>query len=306
MRALIGIDLGGTNCRGALVQGDGVIVRRQRIATPRATAPEPLFEGLVRLCGELAEATTPDAIGIGIPGSVSSDGTVTLAPNLPALNGLPLAEMLQMRLGIPVQAANDVNAIAWGEALYGVARGLDSFVCLTLGTGVGGALVLDRRLWVGRGGLAGEIGHMTVVPGGRRCGCGNHGCLEAYASAGGLLQNAMDAGCKQNGSDALSVARLAEAAAGGDASAQAAFAQAGRLLGQALAGVVALLDPGQVIFCGGVSASLPLMRPALETELLQRCRTGAAANLHLLTGRLGEDAGILGAAALAGGLVRHP
>lgn len=299
MSALIGIDLGGTNCRGALLGRDGSIVRRQRIDTPRDPAPEVLLGALARLCRTLAGPTPVRALGLGVPGTVGVDGRVVLAPNLPALTGLPLAELLREELALPVRVVNDVNAIAWGEARYGAATGVASFVCVALGTGVGGAVVTERRLWRGHAGMAGELGHITVEPHGRRCGCGNAGCLEAYASAGGLVQNARDAGHRSIADDPQAVAQLVREARAGEAAARQAFEVGGRMLGRALAGVTALLDPGRFLFCGGVSNSFPLLRPALEAELGLRCRTGAAAELELLVGTLGEDAGILGAAALA-------
>jgi len=295
---LVGIDLGGTNCRAALVQTDGRIVRRQRFMTPRTSSLETLLNALLQVIDDLTEGSMPAAVGLGIPAAITDDGTISMAPNVPALNGIRLSELLQLRLGIPVRAVNDVNAIAWGEALFGAARALPSFVCIALGTGVGGALVLQRKLWTGDDGRAGEVGHVTIVPHGRRCGCGNDGCLEAYLSAEGVMATGREMGWT-GAAVTATTAELAAAAIAGDQNAQAAFAQAGRQLGQALAGIVALLDPGCLLFCGGVSACLPLLRPTLDAELQLRCRTGAAASLKILTGTLGDDAGILGAVALA-------
>lgn len=308
---LVGIDLGGTNCRGALLFADGRIVASRRLATRIDDGLEPLLDRLAGLVHDLLETASelgghPGVLGIGTPGVIAADGSVVTSPNLAPLNGIPLAERLRQRLGLAVAVVNDANAIAWGEARFGAGRGFDSFLTVTLGTGVGGGLVLNRRLWTGADGAAGEVGHLMVEPEGRPCGCGSRGCLEQYASATGIVKTAREllaAGqvsllsrLSEKDMDSRSVG---EAARQGDAVARAALEAAGRRLGQAFAGVANLLNLDGVVVTGGASESLDLMRPALEREMHGRAFAVPARRLQIRRGEAGEDAGILGAALLA-------
>lgn len=308
---LVGIDLGGTNCRGALLFADGRIVSSRRLATRSEEGRDALIDRLAGLVHDLLETAAdlgghPGVLGIGTPGVIAADGSVVTSPNLPSLNGIPLAERLRERLGLAVAVVNDANAIAWGEALFGAGRSLDSFLTVTLGTGVGGGLVLNRRLWTGRDGAAGEVGHLMVEPEGRPCGCGSRGCLEQYASATGMVKTVREllaagqasALCRLPDA-ALDSRQIAEAARKGDAVARLALEAAGRRLGQAFAGVANLLNLDGVVVTGGAGESLDLMRPALERELHSRAFAAPARRLRILRGEAGEDAGILGAALLA-------
>lgn len=310
---VIGIDLGGTNCRGGLVTGDGALVSSRRMPTESGEGLESFLQRLVGFSRDLiADARDGghrvEGIGIGTPGVISSAGVVQVSPNLSVLNGFSLARTLENRLGLPVTVVNDANAIAWGEGRFGAGRPFGSFVALTLGTGVGGGLVLHRRLWLGSDGSAGEIGHVMVDADGRLCGCGNRGCLEQYASAKGIVlsyRNLVAGESKNDGSgrenDGLSAGAVAvaEAARRGDRAARASFAEAGRRLGQVLGGVANLLNLDGAVLCGGVSESLDLILPDLEDELAHRAFAIPAARLRIVGGELGESAGIVGAAALA-------
>ncbi len=308
---VIGIDLGGTNCRGALVSADGTLGKTRRMATGIEEGLEPFLQRLVQLCQDLmAEAAAGGdrvgAIGVGTPGVIAPDGSVHTSPNLAPLNGFPFRCELERRLGFPVVVVNDANAIALGEGRFGAGRSLGSFLAVTLGTGVGGGLVLDRRLWVGADGAAGEIGHLTVEAEGRPCGCGNRGCLEQYASASGivlsyrqLVEQDDERSRARPGLGGGNCAEVAEAARRGEAAALAAFAEAGRRLGQVLGGVANLLNLEGAVLCGGVSESLDLMRPALDDELAHRAFALPGSRLRIVRGKLGDEAGIAGAAALA-------
>lgn len=308
---LIGIDLGGTNCRLALVDGRGEIGEGSRLSSREFVDAEDLVERLALECRALMEHARRQggrvrAVGAGVPGLVDGTGTVLTAPNLGILDGLPLGAALEKRLGLPVAVLNDANAIAWGEKIWGAAIDLDSFLALTLGTGVGGGLILGGRLWVGADGCAGEVGHLNVEAHGRTCGCGSRGCLEQYSSASGILRSVRDALAQgrdstlsQINDQDLSAAAVGAAARGGDALALEVLREAGRRLGQVLAGVANLLNLDGAVICGGVASSLDLFLPALNQELFARAFDRPARRMRIFAGALGDRAGILGAAHFA-------
>jgi glucokinase len=306
---LIGIDLGGTNCRAAIVSSDGAIGRQAQIPTAMTTGLDEFIERLAALCRELEDepgVAPPSAIGIGTPGLIAPDGTVRVSPNLPDLNGVSFANRVSEALGLPVAVVNDANAIAWGERFAGAGRPFASSLTLTLGTGVGGGLILNGALWEGPDGSGGEAGHIMVEPDGPRCGCGSRGCLEQYASARGIVQTVrrLLAGgghsvLMTDDPAFLGARRIAEAAGRGDALALEAFAEAGRRLGQALGGIINLLNLDGVVIAGGVSASFNLLQPALEEELARRSFALPAERCRVVPRALGEHAGLIGAARLA-------
>jgi glucokinase len=221
--------------------------------------------------------------------------------NLMALEGLNLAHLVSREIGVPVVALNDANASAVGEYRFGAARPFGSSLTLTLGTGVGAGLILDGRLWTGIDGVAGEFGHWTVEPQGRPCNCGNRGCLEQYASASAISALAQARGVQAAGGppDAAQVAALARQ---GDRQALAVLEQAASYLGIALAGVANLLNLEAVIVGGGVSESFDLLYEPLRSEIQKRAFAIPAERLSILKASLGNDAGVLGAAATASAL----
>jgi glucokinase len=308
-RSMVGVDLGGTNCRGALVSESGEIGKIQRISTNIEEGLTPFLDRLSAFCRSfLKEAARTEksvcALGIGVPGVIASDGTVVTSPNLPALGGVHLGEYLENELGLPVTLVNDANAIAWGESLFGAGKPFSSSLTLTLGTGVGGCLILQRKVWEGADGAAGEAGHIMVEPQGRPCGCGSRGCLEQYASATGIVKSveerlsAGEASLLSNQS-VLTSHGVYEAACEGDRVALAAFDEAGLRLGQTLAAIANLLNLEGVVITGGASESLDFIRPALERELKSRGFDVPVRRLTIVRGALGDDAGILGAARFA-------
>lgn len=306
---IVGIDLGGTNCRGALASPRGDLGEIRRMPTLIEEGLEPFLDRLLGFCRQfMAEADSRGdrvaALGMGVPGVIAPDGFVTVSPNLSPLDGIPLAGLLREELGLPVTLVNDANAIAWGEALFGAGRLFSSFLTVTLGTGVGGGLVCGHTLWEGADGAAGEVGHIMVEPSGRSCGCGSRGCLEQYSSASGIVRTvemglasgavSLLAQEKEITSHAVSVA-----ARRGDLLALEAFREAGDRLGQVLAGVANLLNLEGVVITGGAAESLDLILPHLRRELLLRAFEVPARRLVVVKGELGDDAGILGAARLA-------
>ena len=307
-QTVIGIDLGGTNCRGALVGANGEIVAPQRIETAIAEGFDVFWARLVDFCrslmgeGELRGCPVA-GLGIGVPGLVARDGTVREAPNLAALAGFALTSRLEAELGIAVRVVNDVNAIALGEAQRGAGRGFGSFLMMTLGTGVGGGLILARQLWYGADGAAGEIGHVVVRPGGYPCGCGSRGCLEQYASGPSILRafhqlRSRSAMVAPRYARIRSAEEVAAAARQGCEAAQQAFAMAGCCIGQVLAGVANLLNLDGVVIGGGVADSFDLFIPSLRTEIDRRAFGVTAQRLQVVKAALGSQAGILGAAQL--------
>jgi glucokinase len=205
-----------------------------------------------------------------------------------------LAQEVQALAGLPVVAVNDANAAAFGERLFGVGRQYRTFIMITIGTGIGGGIVLDGKLWTGVDGFAGEFGHLTVIPDGRGCPCGNKGCVEQYSSATAIMAIARESGILCS-----SVENLAVMSAEGDTQVTALFNEAGLHLGSAAASVINLLNPEAIIIGGGVAASFSLMHDSMRKEIDERSYRPSAKRLKILTGELGDDAGLLGAAAVA-------
>lgn len=287
----IGADVGGTNLRLALVAPDGEVLRR--IAEPTegssgyAAFLARLLSAVHRLRMEAAEmGREVGAVGVGIPGLVSGEGVIRSSLNLAALEGVNLAAELPAAIGLPVAVLNDANACAIGEMLFGAGRGYRSWLMVTIGTGIGAALVLDGKLWPGADGLAGELGHLTVDPGGRPCGCGNRGCLEQYASASAICRG-------EDGEALFTRARK------GDPEAWSRFEEAGSYLGIAAASVMNLLNLEAIVLGGGGAAGFELIAPAMRREMLARTLSLVGGRVTIERGMLNGDAGVLGAAATA-------
>ena len=311
----IGVDIGGTKVLAALVDPEGRIVARERRQTPRGDTDAALGEiaaliDAVRATGPGGAA--PRDIGIGIAGLVDLDqDAVLLAPNIewtPGRLGSAIAE----RTGLATMVVNDARAAAWGEVIAGAGRGLDDVVVVTVGTGIGGGLVLGGRLRHGASGLAGEVGHLPVEADGRACRCGARGCWEAYASGTALVEQARRSAAADPGRARVLLAladgsaagiegpMVTEAARAGDPVALAALAECARWLGIGLAGLVTVLDPQAVILGGGLSADADLLIPGARAAMEDRL-IGARLRppVPILTAELGNDAGVVGAAALA-------
>jgi glucokinase len=307
----IGVDVGGTKVAAGLVDEDGTILRRTRRPTPSAS-PDDVEDVIAACVVELAEGTGAAAVGIGAAGFVTVDrSTVLLAPNL-SWRDEPLRDAVSTRVGLPVVVENDANAAAWGEYRFGAGRGESDLVLVTVGTGIGGGIVLDGRLHRGRFGIGGEIGHLQMVPGGRRCGCGQDGCWEQYSSGRALLREAREiadvrrehgarllelGGGRIEGIEAIEVT---QAAREGDPAALECFAAVGTALGQGLADLAAVLDPGAFVLGGGVADAGELLldptRRSFEARLTGR---GSRPVADVRLAALGNDAGLVGAADLA-------
>jgi glucokinase len=311
----IGIDIGGTKVAGGVVDFHGTVLRRARRDTPhRSTSPRVVEDTIVSVVEELlaAESEPVAAVGIGAAGFVAADrATVVFAPHLSWRNE-PLREALGSRVPVPVFVDNDANAAVWAEHRFGAGRGESHLVMVNLGTGIGGGIVLDGRVIRGRYGIAGEFGHMQVVPDGIRCECGNRGCWEQYASGNALVREAralMSAGSpvvsdlfdRVGGRpEDLTGPLVTEAARDGDPLARELLGEIGRWLGIGMADLAAALDPGTFVVGGGVSAAGDLLLgPAREAFRRQLTGRGYRPEADIVAAQLGNEAGLVGAADLA-------
>lgn len=302
---VIGIDLGGTVIKGALVAPDGTILASDRIDTVVAEGYGAVVDRVASLVARLAKNSLVEAVGVGSPGAIDFErGTVVSSPNFPDWKEAPLRDDLTARLGMPVVLENDANAAALAERFAGAAQGWDDFVGFTLGTGVGSGLVLNGKLWRGPTGKGAEAGHLTVVPDGRLCGCGGRGCLEQYASATGVAQTGWE---RREESDWLmrrpgkeiDAKFINDGAVEGDESCRAILAEAGEALGKAMASVALLLDVTRFVVGGGMAPALPSMAPSARAAALAGAFTLTDEKLLILPSPLGGDAGLLGAASVA-------
>lgn len=291
--AYIGIDIGGTNLRGALVAAHGGIISRFRTASAIAEGAGPFLSRIERNTGDMLEVARRQGlqvmgIGIGVPGLIDKHGMIHTAVNMKPLEGINLAEIVTQRTGLPVSCGNDANLIALGEARAGAGQGMDSLMVVTIGTGLGSGLIIDGKLWSGTGGFAAEFGHLTLEPDGYPCPCGNRGCLEQYVSAAALSRYGQG----------RSPEELALAANMGDIGARQAFDRLGVCLGTGLAGILNLLNLDGIVLGGGVAASYELIAPAVLRTLQVRAFPQIVAGVELRRSRLGDDAGLLGGAML--------
>jgi glucokinase len=308
----IGVDIGGTKVLGGVVDEAGTVLATARRDTPADDVTKTLDQ-IVDVVAELATLHPVKAVGLGAAGWFDTDrNRVLFAPNL-AWRNEPLRDRLSERIRLPVMVENDGNVAAWAEFRFGAARdATDSMALFTVGTGIGGGLVLGGELVRGAHGIAAEMGHARVMPGGHLCGCGRLGCLEQYASGSALVRYARDAATADPGSaglllvyaggsvEAITGPLVTRAAQEGDAASVAAFAEVGRWLGSALADMVAILDPEVLVVGGGVIEAAELLlgptRTAYQREMAVRGTLPAPA---VVAAQLGPMAGVVGAADLA-------
>jgi glucokinase len=313
--AVMGLDLGGTNFRLALVTATGQILSRWE----RSTASMPDQDALIAtLAQDLArgaeEAQTKGfevkGVGMGVPGRVlSREGWVAFSPNIPLLNEFHLVDRLQPLAAWPLFLENDANLFTLGEHWLGSGVRQELMLGITLGTGVGGGLILQGRLWRGAEGCAAEIGHITIEPDGARCHCGNRGCLETLASASwtvAWVKEQLAQGAPswlrelyEADPEAITGETLVVAAQQGDPLAQRGFERVGRSLGQAIAAVVHLLGLSRVVVGGRFARAWDIFQPPLAEELHRRLTLFPAEAVSVHPARLGDNAGLLGAARLA-------
>jgi glucokinase len=309
LRTFLGIDIGGTNIKAALVSDEGAVLSFTSAAWSGGPAGDAVGT-VVELVGELRSAgewVDPISCGVGVAGLVNaSTGVVHTSPNLPEWRDVDFRQMLSSALALPVRVENDANAAAYAEFVVGAARGARNVIVLTLGTGVGGGIILGGRLYRGSS-FAGEVGHMTIEIDGRPCPCGNTGCLERYTNADSLVERALRMiergresvlrGARAEGR--LTSRDVGRAAADGDPVAVEAVSETGRALGVGLANLAVLFDPDLIVLGGGVAkAGGPLFGSAAE-EMIRRGYGSSIHSPRLLLAELEETAGAVGAALLA-------
>ena len=300
------VDLGGTHLRVALVDDTGRILKQIKQETPKGDAAECVIAALVaaaRNWDSYKEAVV--AASIMVPGAVDRDKAVVLqAPNLPSLINFALKAELQKRLGWPVFLENDANAAAVGEMWLGAARGCRDVVSVTLGTGVGGGVILDGKLWRGSHGSAGEIGHTTVDPfSGLKCKCGNTGCLELFASATAIVRMTRESLSSfpqsRLQSEGLTAEKVYEAGGDGDELALAVFRRFGMYLGIGLANVINFIDPQIIVIAGGAVNGWELFADEMYRQVEERAFRTTAQQVKIARAKCGDNAGLLGATRLA-------
>jgi len=289
---LIGVDFGGTQVKAGIVE-NGDVVRSTSTPTRAGNSPAEVLDTIASTV--LALSSKPDAVGVAIPGEVNSDGRCWRLPNVPGFEGVHIAEELARRLRCPIAVENDATTAALGERLHGHGREHPSFLMLTLGTGIGGGLVLGHQLYPGATGFAAEVGHMRVdtAPDAPLCACGQRGCVETFAGTRALLRE-----YARHGGHATEVLPIAVSARRGEAAGVKTFEMMGLALGRLLANIQNLLDLNAVVFSGGVSASFDLIEPFVRASLREQAFAPPLAEVPLLVSELGERAGVIGAAHL--------
>jgi len=286
---VIGIDLGGTAIKLGLFQKDGTCIQSVTVATPQPSTPKAVVEVMADAIAQLDTNHSVIAIGVGTPGPADAAGRIArVAINLNDWHDIPLADWLEAKTGCPTIIANDANCAGLGEAWLGAGRQFRHLIMLTLGTGVGGAVILDGKLFVGHQGAAGELGLITLNPEGPPCNSGNQGSLEQYLSIGAIR--------RRTGKEPAELGILANE---GNPKALEFWNHYGRDLGAGLASLIYVLTPEAIIIGGGVSASAKFFFPAAWAEIERRVLPSSRTGLQLLPATLGNQAGMAGAAKLA-------
>jgi len=305
----LGIDVGGTKILGVALDPSGRVLSERRSPSPDGL--DALVDSVAGMIDDLRSAHAPGAIGVGVAGLVDDDGVVRYAPNIPGLRDAPIQARLAQRTDLPVVVDNDANVAGWGEATHGAAAGARHVLLVTLGTGIGGAIVLDGSVYRGAHGFAAEIGHITVVDGGPRCACGELGHWEAIASGSALGRMARELAATDDGAAVLEAAggdvarvdgeHVEAAARAGDAPAGELFRRFADNVALGLAGLANVLDPEVVVVSGGLVELGALLFEPLGPAFAAHLEAAShRPHIPVLPAVLGERAGAIGAAVLAG------
>ncbi len=309
-KVTLGIDLGGTNIKAGLVSSDAKIIQKVSVESKAAEGPDAVIKQIGKAIKKLSkDGIKISGIGIGAPGVVSvKKGTVENPPNLPGWGKVHLGKILEREFDMPVFVENDANAAAIGEMIYGAGKNFNSFVMITLGTGVGGGIIMKRKIYRGDHGAAGEIGHITIDFNGPRCNCGSYGCIEAYAGNHYLIERVSAELGKHSSSKIFALTDydlsrltpkvICDAAELEDEYARSIIIDLGQKVGFALASVCNLLDIGIIIIGGGVAGFGRLLFENIETAMKSRVLVSLKEQVAVIPAALQNEAGILGASAL--------
>jgi glucokinase len=314
-KVVVGVDLGGTNLTAGVVTEDGRVVSKAKVSTHAEEGPDAVL-------GRIAEAIEKviadsglgrdgvEAAGVGVPGPLDwQSGVVFTPPNLPGWKDVPVAAILTEQLGITTYIENDANSAGYGENWAGAGRSVKDLIALTLGTGIGGAIILNNKLWRGIDGTAGEIGHMIMEIDGRPCNCGSKGCIERYGSATGIVITAREmiaTGKKTDlvdmvdgDLDKLTSKTIFDACQNGDELARDVFTKTGRTIGMGLVTLANLLNPEMFVICGGVIDAGDVLFDPMRQTLLDLAFEQPGHRAQVVPAELGDDAGFIGAAGVA-------
>ena len=308
----VGIDIGGTKVLGGVVDETGALIKRARRDTP-AEGGVALTQAIADVALELMKDSEIESVGVSVAAFISADRKTILAtPNIKDWNGVNLDYELTSRIGLPVVIENDANSAAWGEFKFGAGRGKENILMLTVGTGIGGGIVVNSNLLRGSFGIAAEIGHLRIVPNGLLCGCGAYGCFEQYGSGTALLRHAREAiqahpdrasNILNRGDGSIEGVKgsaITAAAGDGDELALSIFETTGDYLGAGIASLAVILDPEAVVIGGGViDAGGILLNPIRSSVDKYMPFAGKHPHPQIIGAQLGNEAGLVGVADLA-------
>lgn len=323
----IGVDLGGTNIKFGLVASDGRILKRLSIPTLANQGPKAVIARIIaainclRQCREPHQV--PQALGIGSAGLVNhQQGIIHFSPNLPGWKNIPLKKLIEDKVKVKVFVGNDANAFALGEYCFGAGKGCSSLFGITLGTGIGGGIIVNGKLWLGINQAAGEVGHTSINALGPKCRCGNFGCLERYAGAEYIVERTIKQLKSQNSkfktknSEILRLIKhdyknitpeiISLAAKKGDALAKTIIIETGAFVGVGLANVVSLIDPEIIVIGGGVSGFGKLLLDSIKKTVAERMMSYPGRKWKIVISRLKDDAALLGASQFESALSELP
>lgn len=308
MSMAIGIDLGGTYIKYGLVDDSGNIVKKGMIPTKAESQKRDVVIEQMALAIRNVWDNNIDGIGIGTPGIVDNNGVVYESPNLPDWHNLNLREIFEKKFNKKVVVENDANSIAWGEYLFGAGRGTRTIVCLTLGTGLGGGVVINGKLLRGAFYSAAEIGHMPVDYKGRKCGCGSTGCIETYVGRDYIVASLIRKIKKgektiikkmvDNNLSKITPKIISEAYQKGDKLAKETWIETAYVLGAFLAGIVNLLNPDRIILAGGIAQAGEILFDTVKKTIREKAMNVLAETVEIVPAELGVDAGIISGASL--------
>lgn len=303
----IGVDLGGTNLRAGLVDKDGKIHHKLSSKTDYNADPQKISEQIFQLIHDVihgAQVKIPDITGIGLgsPGLIDKRGeTILFSPNLPRWRNIPIRHLITKRFVVPCILENDANAAAWGEKWVGAAKEASSMVMITLGTGIGGGIIIENKLWRGANNVAAEIGHMIIKIDGPKCNCGNNGCIEAYASATAMVRRfkeLLSSGVPSSlrNSQEITAKMINDAALQGDKASLDIIKETGHYLGIAIVNIMHILNPEVIVLTGGMTGSGTLLMEPIQHVVKQKAFEASYKDTRIVFSQLGNDAGIIGAA----------